>query len=294
MKTLLRRLGLSLLAMSGGWIACNLAWWLPQIATGNWIALSAEHILFIGIYTGAVILAAWLIIFLPVDFLVPPDSRLRRPGPAALCGFLAVFIPVILCYFWVTIEATRSHGWLEAVRRALAGKDLPQELSPPFVLFACITGTSAAWLRSLLSPSNPVAELKYWKTTLFSVLIYNTTCLILLTSAGPFVDQKQTREYWMTWEIKPDSDNGMKETEVVLSFVDFPGYCIGEYSNALAAHLRQKKDRTVKVAFEITSDFGKIKSHHVKEIDGLMQWSSEWGYSGYTDVDVSPQISPWE
>jgi len=132
---------------------------------------------------------------------------------------------------------------------------------------------------------------KKWKVTLFSALIFITLFTLLLTGVGPFVDQKQTREYWMTWEIKPAPSNGMKESEVVLSFVDFPGHYIGEYSDVLATHLRQKGDRKVKVVFEVTSDYGKVRGFHETEIDGLREWKSEWGYAG---ASGSPKKSPWQ
>lgn len=146
MKTLHRRIGLSLLAMSGGWIACNLAWWLAVAATGRLgtTGIRGMELLFIAFYTGFVILAAWLAIFLPVDLIVPAHSKLRRPGPAALCGFLAVFLPIALIYLWAMIEQALRLGWLEAARRTFDADALP------YVLGACITGTTAAWLRAQL------------------------------------------------------------------------------------------------------------------------------------------------
>jgi len=145
-KTLPRRLGLSLLAMSGGWVACNLAWWLAAAATGRITLtdLRGTDLLALGIYTGIVILAAWLVIFLPVDLIVPAGSKLRRPGPAALCGFLAVFLPIALLCLWIMIEQSLRHGWLKAADRVFDADALP------YVLGACITGATAAWLRAHL------------------------------------------------------------------------------------------------------------------------------------------------
>lgn len=146
MKTLPRRLGLSLLAMSGGWIACNLAWWLAAAATLQMTTtgVRGSDLMFLGACTGIVILAAWLVIFLPVDLLVPADSKLRRPGPAALCGFLAVFLPISLLFGWVLIQQTLTRGWLEAARSTFDTKSLP------YVLGACVTGATAASLRGYL------------------------------------------------------------------------------------------------------------------------------------------------
>lgn len=132
---------------------------------------------------------------------------------------------------------------------------------------------------------------KKWKVSLWSALIFSALFTLLLTGVGPFVDQKQTREYSMTWEIKPAPSNGMKESEVVLSFVDFPGCYIGVYSDVLATHLRQQGDRKVKVVFEVTSDYGKARGFQVSEIAGLREWKPEWGYSG---ASGSQKKSPWD
>lgn len=78
----------------------------------------------------------------------------------------------------------------------------------------------------------------------------------------------------MTWEIKPSPSNGTKQSEIVLSFADFPGHYIGEYSDELAAHLRDKGAQPVKVVFEVTSDYGKVRGFHETEIAGLHDWES--------------------
>lgn len=91
MKTFLRKLKLSFLAMLCGWIACNIALSLARVH--EIMQTSAQggitSMLFYGLATGVVILAAWLVIFLPVDLLTPDHSKLRRPWPASICGFLA-------------------------------------------------------------------------------------------------------------------------------------------------------------------------------------------------------------
>ena len=81
----------------------------------------------------------------------------------------------------------------------------------------------------------------------------------------------------MTWEIEPTRTNGINEPKVVLSFVEFPGYFIGGYSDEIAAHLRKNGEEKVKVIFEITSDYGKIRGYHETEIAGLESWRwIEW------------------
>lgn len=93
MKTFLRKLRLSFLAMLCGWIACNIAWWvgmLPELRIEE-IRLQDDslRVLFLGAATGLVILIAWLVIFLPIDLLIPDHSKLRRPLPASILGFVA-------------------------------------------------------------------------------------------------------------------------------------------------------------------------------------------------------------
>jgi hypothetical protein len=91
-KTFLRKLKLSFLAMLCGWIACNIAWWLGMLTEVHFEEIriqDAQKILFLGAATGIVILAAWLVIFLPVDLLISDQSKLRRPWPASIFGFIA-------------------------------------------------------------------------------------------------------------------------------------------------------------------------------------------------------------
>lgn len=135
------------------------------------------------------------------------------------------------------------------------------------------------------------AKAKKVKVALIASLVFTGLFAIFLTGFGPFVDQKETREYSMTWEVKPASSDEMKEPEVILSFVDFPGHFIGEHSHELAGHLRAKGEAEVKVGFEVTSDYGKVRGFHATEIAGLKSWRSEWGHAGAIG---SPDKSPWD
>jgi hypothetical protein len=129
------------------------------------------------------------------------------------------------------------------------------------------------------------------KVSLMAALIFTALFTFFLTGFGPFVDQKETRQYLMTFEIKPGSASGMTESEVVLSFVNFPDYYIGHYSDELAAHLRKQADTRVIVLAEITSDYGKVRGTREVEIAGLRGWKSQDGYSG---AKGSPERSPWD
>jgi hypothetical protein len=129
------------------------------------------------------------------------------------------------------------------------------------------------------------------KVVLVSSVLFSVLFTFFLTGVGPFINQKETREYLMTWEVKPSPSSGMKESEVVLSFVDFPDHFLGEYSNELADHLRANGDDKVKVVIEVTSDYGKVRGFRVTEIAALKTWRSEWGYAG---TRGSPDKSPWD
>lgn len=104
MNTFLRKLKLSFLAMLCGWIACNIAWWVGMLTEVPFdeirIQDDAMKVLFLGAATGIVILAAWLVIFLPVDLLIPDHSKLRRPWQASICGFLAGSCVIVVMQLW--------------------------------------------------------------------------------------------------------------------------------------------------------------------------------------------------
>ncbi len=142
MKTFLRKLKLSFLAMLCGWIACNIAWWLGVLPEIHFEELriqdGAIKVLFLGAATGIVILAAWLVIFLPVDLIVPDTSRFRRPVIAAICGFMAGISVIVVPWAWSMWENDSLHHLLAGFQwRGL-----------PFMLSPGITGMVAAYMRS--------------------------------------------------------------------------------------------------------------------------------------------------
>lgn len=144
---------------------------------------------------------------------------------------------------------------------------------------------------SLLACRAARARISKLRVMLCSALLFVALFVVLLTGFGPFIGQKEIREFMMTWEIKPDPANAMREPEVVFTFVDFPGHHIGEHSGELAAHLRQLGEQPVNVAFEVTSDYGRVRGFDGVEIAGLRGWKSEWSYAGSSG---SSGESPWE
>lgn len=124
------------------------------------------------------------------------------------------------------------------------------------------------------------ARFRNRNVVLFSALLFTGLFTFFLTGLGPFIDHKEIREYPMSWEIKPNPSDRTKEAEVVLSFVDFPGYYVGEYSDELAAYLRERGEQPVKVVFEVTTDYRKVRGFNEIEIAGLRSWRSQPGYAG--------------
>ncbi len=113
-------------------------------------------------------------------------------------------------------------------------------------------------------------------------IISGTACSVL--------EQTKTQEFQMAWKIDPNDKNG-ENSLVELSFVDFPGHYVGEYSNQLADHLKKEGKEEVSATFEISRDaFGNV-SYSVREIAGLKQWSASFSYGG---TSGSPERSPFE
>ena len=94
----------------------------------------------------------------------------------------------------------------------------------------------------------------------------------------------------MTWKINP-ADKNADNSLVELSFVDFPGHHIGEYSNQLANHLKKEGKEEVSATFEITRDAFRNISYSVTEIAGLKQWATSFSYG---ETSGSPEQSPFE
>ena len=117
-------------------------------------------------------------------------------------------------------------------------------------------------------------------------------CILFIISgtACSMLEQTKTQEFRMTWKI--DSNDKYEEISLVeLSFVDFPGHFIGEYSNQLADHLKKEAKEKVPATFEITRGaFGNV-SYSVTDIAGLKQWASPFSYGG---TSGSPERSPFE
>jgi hypothetical protein len=149
-KTFLRKLKLSFLAMLCGWIACNIAWWLGALTTStSSMPIAIREIIAVAVYTALVVLTAWLVVFLPVDLCVSDNSRLRKPSTAALYGFLSAFAIVAVVFGYIAWFEIIQHGFLEGVWRTLDKSALS------YALGTCATGTVAALVRACMNKQQP-------------------------------------------------------------------------------------------------------------------------------------------
>lgn len=149
MKTFFRKIMLSFLAMLCGWIACNIAWWVGAVLAARAVMPPAMNgIVFIAAWTAIVVLAAWLVVFLPVDLCVSDHSSVRQPCAATLFGFLASFAIVAWFFAFVVSGSLGSQSLMASLWRALDKDALP------YALGTCATGMVAGWTRALMDKPN--------------------------------------------------------------------------------------------------------------------------------------------
>ena len=149
MRTFLRKLKLSFLAMLCGWGACNIAWWVGAIPSMDLASVQHANLqqtllfaLVVAIYIAIVIGMAWLAIFLPVDLCVSDASRLRRPRTAACCGFLSAFAIVLAVFVFSAWNDVGRFGLVDGIRVTWSLAALP------YALGTFATGTVAAYVRA--------------------------------------------------------------------------------------------------------------------------------------------------
>lgn len=98
----------SLVAMFWGWVACNCTVFavslIIDVMNGGFGIFALFFMIYWLLGTGIVILAAWLLFFLPTDILVKEDSYLRSPEWAGACGGLAGFMSVWLPLMFTEID----------------------------------------------------------------------------------------------------------------------------------------------------------------------------------------------
>lgn len=162
--------------------------------------------------------------------------------------------------------------------------------------FLFVLGIPIVILLTFLGCAIVKSRVRRWKASAGTLILY--VLLFAFFLYGPFIGQTKTREYMMSWEIKPPHLHGeanqgtqIKVPEVIFSFIEFPEHFIGYHSIELADHLKTNGKDEVKALIEITSDYGKVRGYSVLEIVGAKSWPNEGIFGGSSG---SPQRSPWD
>jgi len=139
MKTFLRKVVLSFVSMMFGWIACNVCL-LPFFCVISQMKFNLTKIIMmmlsLGFSSGVVVLAAWLLVFLPVDLLAGDNAKIRKSHVGGIWGFVvgSMTMTVALVALW----QGREMHYADVFRPSML----------LLVLGAGITGSVAAVVRS--------------------------------------------------------------------------------------------------------------------------------------------------
>lgn len=132
---------------------------------------------------------------------------------------------------------------------------------------------------------------KFGKIFGLSFCVYTALFTFFLTEIGPFIGQRDTREFIMTWKLVEEENSNYDQPHVRLEYKDFPGHRIGHYSQELLDHLEAQGTDEIKAVFSTVADYGKVRGYSALSIAGLREWSEEWSYGG---TSGSPISSPWD
>ena len=121
--------------------------------------------------------------------------------------------------------------------------------------------------------------------------VYTALFTFFLTEIGPFIGQRDTREFIMTWKLVEEENSNYDQPHVRLEYKNFPGHRIGHYSQELLDHLEAQGTDEIKAVFSTVADYGKVRGYSALSIAGLREWSEEWSYGG---TSGSPISSPWD
>ena len=132
---------------------------------------------------------------------------------------------------------------------------------------------------------------KFRKIFGLSFCAYVGLFTFFLTEISPFIGQRDTREFIMTWKLVEEENSNYDQPHVRLEYLDFPGHRIGHYSQELLDHLEAQGTNEIEVIFSTVSDYGSVRGYSAESIAGLREWSSEFSYGG---TSGSPTSSPWD
>jgi hypothetical protein len=141
---------------------------------------------------------------------------------------------------------------------------------------------------------------------------YGGLFILLATSWGPFVDQKEVRTMPMQWQIREESpteadrismegmagmaEENVSDPQVILQFVSHPNHRLNMFSKDLASHLQALEQDTISVTFEITRDYGRMRGFSTLDIAGLKQWDASRSFYEVSGggSDESENSEPWD
>ena len=138
---------------------------------------------------------------------------------------------------------------------------------------------------------------------------YGGLFILLATSWGPYVNQKEVRTMPMQWQIHEEgpteagriSMEGMAEEnasdpQIILQFVSHPNHRLNMFSKDLASHLQALEQDTIPVSFEITRNYGRMRGFSTLDIAGLKQWDASRSFYKVSDggSDESENSDPWD
>ena len=95
---------------------------------------------------------------------------------------------------------------------------------------------------------------KFGKILGLSFCLYTALFTFFLTEIGPFIGQRNTREFMMTWKLVEEENSNYDQPHVRLEYKDFPGHRIGHYSQELLDHLEAKGTDEIKAGLRPVAD----------------------------------------
>lgn len=121
-----------------------------------------------------------------------------------------------------------------------------------------------------------------------SVAVLVLLALIYATN----VDVERHESFEMTWSYEEGSAQNPQARHIILRFVDYPNHYVGIWSSDLGNYLEKLPSNRVRVVFQVTRDFGKVRGFQEIQIGDLKGWHSSGGHAGRTGDASAP--SPWD
>lgn len=109
------------------------------------------------------------------------------------------------------------------------------------------------------------------------------------------ISETKIKTYPMTWKLGEPNEKIPDTKNVVLTFVNYPKFSIGYFSNEMADYLEKLNAEQVDVTFELDFDTSlkRVVGHTPTKIDELEQWEAKNGYSQVRE-NPTPEESPWK